>query len=509
MCPNSKASNQAALKYSAILLAFLLLLYCAVFLLLPALPFLDLPNHIARNFIISELGRDAVFDSRFSFSPTFSPYVLGDILLSALISALGADSAARIWVLGSFLGFVAAASFYARAARMSAFSIRMIEIVSIFLATNWFFLSAFSHFVIGCWLSIFALGCAQLLLNSEAERPSVLRFLVYFLLVFSTYLMHLAAAVFCGLIAAALSAWRIKSEGTKLSKIAAVMLPHAATGFCYLLARASKSSDYYGWEFRSLWGKITAMGATFVRYDQWTDLAFTGAFLLLLYLFHKRTRLENPESQQRSRKEHTFVLGVLAAAYLALPVAVNTLSDIDTRALPYLAFFLTIAACSTAASASKHKELIALAASVTLLNFAYITYNLSQHSAFLTEYSEAFDHIPLHAKLFPVNTIPDRGRIQPSLHASMSSVPSRRTVVPYILSSNQGEPVTYFHYRTKLYEPNKFWYVRDKKVDWRQVAEEYDYVIVTRPHDQERIELSQFRVAFVNDSVVLYEVLKQ
>ena len=505
---NHSVSEQAPDKFWVVGIAALLALYCSLFLFIPALPFLDLPNHLARNFIISELGRDQVFDAWFSFTPKFTPYVLGDILFSCLISAVGPEAAARIWVIGCFLGFVAAASFYARAAGLSPVSVRVVELISIFLATNWFFLSAFSHFVIGCFLSIFALAYLQLLLN-ESGRLSLLRSLLYFLLVMSTFLMHLASAVFCGLITVSVLAWRLRFTRLNPKVIVAVMLPHVVTGICYIMRRVSNSTTYYGWEFRPFWEKLTAMGATFVRYDQWIDLAFTAAFLALLLLFQNRTKASGDAVSDRIRQEHTFILFVLGAAYLALPVAVNTLSDIDTRTLPYLAFFFMFSACAAPAQLLRHKHFITLAACIPLLNFAYISHYISRDAAFLAQYQEAFPHVPQHAKVYPVNTIADRGRIQPSLHASMGTVTSRRAIVPYILSSNQGEPVTYFHYRTKLYEPNKFWYVRDESIDWQQVATEYDYVIVTRPHDQQRIGLAQYRVAFFNDSVVLYEVLKQ
>lgn len=508
MTPHRETEASGSALWTA-LAAALLCLYAAAIWSLPALPLLDLPNHIARCFIIGRLSSDPVFAAWFSFEPAFTPYILGDLLLSSLISAVGAETAGRIWALVPLVGFVAGASFYARAAKLSPAGVRLIELLSLYLATNWFFLSAFSHFVIGFALSLFALGMLQRLL--EAKRPRPLGAALYLLLVLATYLMHLAAAVFCGLVSVSLIAARAARRelpGPRL--LAALLLPHAITGAAYLSNKLEQSAEYYSWDFRPPWQKITALGASFVRYDQWTDMAFTAAFLFVLYLFHVRTR-QTPEQPAalRSRQEHTFVVLVLLGAYFALPFAVNTLSDIDTRALPYVTFMLAVAACSTAGRSSAAPRLLALGACLALLNFAYLASHLRRDSLFLAQYQEVFSRIPEHSRLFPVNTIADRGRIQSTLHASLAAVPARRTIAPYILSSNQGEPVTFFHYRRQLYEPSKFWYLRGGSVDWKRVADEFDFVIATRPHLKQQIALPRTRVAFANEAAVLYQVLKE
>ncbi len=56
---------------------------------------------------------------------------------------------------------------------------------------------------------------------------------------------------------------------------------------------------------------------------------------------------------------------------------------------------------------------------------------------------------------------------------------------PYVFAANNGNPMKYFRYSHPPYDPPEDWYGQLPRpaLDWQQVAQDYDFVLVTKPYD--------------------------
>jgi hypothetical protein len=107
----------------------------------------------------------------------------------------------------------------------------------------------------------------------------------------------------------------------------------------------------------------------------------------------------------------------------------------------------------------------------------------------------------------PVNTKHLEGAVRPFLHVDSFLVIDRHGLSPYLFSGNGGYPMKYFRYAHWPYAPDDDWYNSNGAVDWRQVGCSYDYLLVTKPYDPNRIGLSTTALA-ENASAVLLRVAK-
>ncbi|MCB0358278.1 MAG: hypothetical protein KDD44_01530 [Bdellovibrionales bacterium] len=485
------------------------------------LPYLDLPNHLARAAVIRSLVFEGGSSPYFRFEFQFTPYIFGDLLLASLIHVMGVVPAALTWITTTFLSLPLALSTYARARRLDPSILPLVFFAGIYLGTNWFVLSAYANFCLGVSTAFFALACFEKALPRSVRTGPEKRlhggwWLVFALLSVLTYVLHLAAALFLGVLLACLGLFRFTHRDLTRSGLALSLFPISAVGAWHIAHRLMVGASYGTWVFRSPWNKLTALGAAFYRFDLHFDLTLLTMFLVILLLAARWSRTNQLDRvQPSSRKftdcssEYTLAAGALLAIYAALPVAVDTLSDIDGRAIPFITCTLLIGACCGRLRPTQVRLLSIAGLCLALLNLAYLRTSFAPHQEYLRNYHVIRNAIPSGAKVFPVNTRSDDGRIHTSLHSAALAVVEHHALVPYILSSLNGEPVTYFHYRLKTYTPLAFWYIRGQAIDWSQVLRDYDYVLVTKPVDPTRLAQSGLQIVMENSAAVLFRTSQQ
>src|SRR5262249_17420901 len=175
-------------------LAVLVLIYAGFFVQLTSLPFQDFPNHLARAVVMADLifHHGAQFGQVYDYQFMPVPYILGDLLLAGAVEIFGPALAGVLWTLVVLFSLPAALLFYLHVNAVPRGGRRVSLLISLFLATDWFFLMAFTQFRLGLALMLVALACA----DRARQRGSPRDLALYCAVIVIAYLSHLASVVF-------------------------------------------------------------------------------------------------------------------------------------------------------------------------------------------------------------------------------------------------------------------------------------------------------------------------
>ena len=476
--------------------------YCVLFILLSPLPVQDLPDHLARAVAMNDLlfHAGARFGGMFHFNLEWIPYLLGDLILTAGVALFGPTGGAALWILLVFLSLPCAALFYLRV-RGIDFSGRTLMLwMSLYLATDWFFLMGFLSYRISMGMLIATLAVVELWRRKQTYGL----FALYTAAVILDYLMHLSPIVFLfaalGL-TALLRLWQRattwRTEFALFVPILLVVLWHVAVGNHYREPGDPVIGVY-------LWGtwtsKFARVGSEFFHFAPWTDVLLVVLLVACLWV---RTGIPRWRDLQQPLVSELTLLGLLfLAMFFVLPLGYSEAFYVDTRPLPLASFFL-IAACLAlprrALLTSSKREAIALSLAVLLaiVNFAYLARHFMAEQRWVTQYRDVVAAIPEHGRVLPIYTAGGEGAVVPFLHVSGYISMDRAGVEPYVFAGDNGNPMKYFRYNHRPYDPPEVWYgdIPRDPIDWQRVAREYDYVAVTKPYDPSVIKLSTHPVA--------------
>jgi len=198
------------------------------------------------------------------------------------------------------------------------------------------------------------------------------------------------------------------------------------------------------------------------------------------------------------------------AMFFVLPLGYSEAFYVDTRPLPLASFFLITAGLTLPPSETavpSKREAFALAAAVLLAvgNFAYLARHFIADQNWVTQYRDAIATIPEHGRVLPIYTRGGEGAVVPFLHVSGYISMDRAAMEPYVFAGDNGNPMKYFRYNQRPYEPPEVWYghIPRDSLDWGRIAREYDYIAVTRPYDPGAIKLATHTVAESPSAAVL------
>lgn len=169
-------------------------LYAAYFAQLSSFPFQDYPNHLARASILADLifHGGQRFGAAYAFHFTIAPYALHDAVLTALVAALGVDGGGAVFMIMVLLSLPCALIFYMRANQLAPRAELFVLLISLYLATDWFFLMGFMAFRFALAFIVASMALADLL-RARWRRPL---FAWYVATLVAGYLTHLTSLVF-------------------------------------------------------------------------------------------------------------------------------------------------------------------------------------------------------------------------------------------------------------------------------------------------------------------------
>jgi hypothetical protein len=441
------------------------------------------------------------------------PYVSGDLVLASLVQVAGIKAAAAIWAILTFLSLPAAVYAYLRAREASADTTMLMLFITLYLSTDTFFVMGFFEFKLSIALTLVALAMVELL----RQQWTAARFAIFAALIVLTYLTHLAAIAFIALAVGASAVWRavlgksrIHREILLLTPIIGVLAWHfvAAVGY-----RQPDDIVAQGTEWSTMASKVIRLSWDFVRYHRRPDSVVIATLLAFLMFYMGGRRIWGKEGIVTPQVLEPLGYAVLfVGLYIVLPFAQSEASYIDVRALALAPFFVVLGLLNLPASpvpsASRLNALAFwLAAAVACINLGYLVFHFQKESVWLAHYRGIIADIPQRSTVLPVFTDKREGNVLKHMHAASFAVIDRRALIPYLFSGDNGSPMKYFRYVQRPYAPNEVWYPSrwDSQVDWPQVSQQYQYLLISKPFTASRIPIRTRTVA-ENDAAALLAV---
>jgi hypothetical protein len=507
----------ARTRWTRYVAAGLLLAYVIVVAQSSAIGLGDASNHLARAYIMADLifHNGAVFGAQFQYHFQAVPYVLPDLLLTAAVEALGVRTALASFTVLTFLSVPAALLLYFRVtlgARGQALledeAALFLLLCAAYLSTDFFFVAGFFAFNLGLACAIVTLA----LIERLRRRWSNGLFALYGGLVVMAYLIHLSTLVFLATIVAISAFMRLRSRSSSLRHeliLSAPLVVMVAWQFG-VAEHYRRPSDLTGEAYR--WGtlrdKILQIRiGNFHRYGGYPD-----PFLRYLYVASLLMLIRSRKWRYAFASPRVIELLALAAAffgmYFALPFSYREASYIDIRALAPATLFILLACLHlpraeppAESSRSTPSLAVVFALVLSISNLLYLGEHFWKLFSWSTQYRAVFAAIPRGAHVLPVYTVPS---IYKYMEPSPITVIDRQAWIPYLFSGNTGQPMTYFRYVDRPYTPADDWYMKGPLlVDWRQIACNYQYILVTRPFDLRRIRVATTPVAETSSAAVL------
>jgi hypothetical protein len=385
--------------------------------------------------------------------------------------------------------------------------------ISLYLSTDTFFVMGFFEFKLSIALTLVALALVELL----RQQWSGARFGIFAALIVLAYLTHLAAIAFIAAALGVSAVWRIVLGKSRIDREIYLFIPIICVLAWHLVEAVTyrQPGDLVAQE--NYWGtvvtKVVRLSWDFVRYHRMRDSFVMATLLTFLLLYLGGRRLWGREGIVTLRVLEPLGYAVLfIALYIVLPYEQMEASYIDVRALALAPFFVVLGLLnlppSNAPWASRlNAPAIWLAAAVACINLGYLVFYFQKQSAWLPQYRAIVARIPANSTVLPVFTEKKLGNVLMHLHAASFAVIDRHALIPYLFSGDNGNPMKYFRYVHRPVAPDELWYRArwDSTVDWAQVARQYQYLLIIKPFDPDRIRIRTRTVA-ENDAAALLAV---
>jgi len=429
------------------------------------------------------------------------------------VEVAGTKAAAVIWGLLTFLSLPAAVYVYLRARRASTEVTLLMLFISLYLSTDTFFVMGFFEFRLSIALVLVTLAAVEWL----REQWSGARFAIFAALIALTYLTHLAAIVFIGAAVGVSAVWRIALGKSRIDREIYLLIPIIGVLAWHFVEAVTyrQPGDVVGNE--SYWGTVTSkvdhLSWDLVLYHRQRDSVVMATLLAFLLFYLSGRRIRSREAIVTPQVLEPLAYAALfLGLYVALPHEQTEAAFVDVRALTLVPFFgvfgLLNLPPSTAPPASRLNTLaICLAAAVACANLGYLAFYFHRESGWLAQYRAIVAGIPPQSTVLPVLTEKKTGNLLKHLHAASFAVMDRHALIPYLFSGDNGNPMKYFRYVHRPYAPDELWYLArwDREVDWAQVSQQYQYLLIVKPFTADRIHLKVHTVA-ENDAAALLAV---
>jgi hypothetical protein len=404
----------------------------------------DYPAHLETAFTMADLlfHGGSRFGAMFSYHFLFVPYWLGDFVFAALVELFGTQVGGASFLALVFLSLPCALLYYMRVTAVAVERRAVIFIVSLYLATDWFFLMGFLSFRLGIALTIANFALATRLRNDWSTRV----FVGYSLAVVLGYLLHLSTLAFLlpavG-VSGLLRVWRrtssLRTEVLLILPLAVLCAWHFGIAVGYTRP-GDPSENPYTWG--TLYSKLAGLDFEFVRFRlRWDAMMSIGLALCMLLLIG-RVRIRD---LGRSAFLEMLLLAVtFVAIYMILPMGYSEAWYVDVRALA-LASLCVVLACTNLPLESFWARVPGPALATTLAtalvasNLFYLERHLARGQEWLAQYRAVISVLPVGARVFPVMTRQRDGHIAAQRHAHAFITIDREGLMPYAPDAGDRE----------------------------------------------------------------------
>jgi hypothetical protein len=502
-------------RVAAIAFTLLLASYLALGLCLENAPMQDLPDHVMRAHIIGDLlfRHGAQFGDLFVFKRNFSPYLGGDLVLASLDWFLGTAWASRVWI-ALAIGLLPLSVWFAlRRQGADSFVASAAGILALFVATDRFFIFGFMNFLFSVACAFFTYGW----LCSAARTGRARAYTLYVLLLVVSYVVHLTALIFLTAIAGlSLAIWSVRRE-LSLRRAALLMLPPLLLVVFQLVtapaldligqamhsaSEATRLGGHAGLWWHAMHSKLIGLAFPAQRFNLTGDIVLLGVLIaatVIPILYAGRTAL--------GVCAEALLLGLaLGFSYAIAPDTIGGVFYAGVRPLQYVYVFLIIAGVLAARHYPRvQRAQLVVAVVLAIANLAWVAIYMLPANAALGRYKALTASIPYEARVLPIDTLAFE-HYRPFLHAGAYATLSAHAVTPYVFAADNVPNMPYFVFpRRPPYAPHESWYAFHWKVSWEQVADGYQYLLVTVPWATGRIRVPYVVVAR-NQSAALLKI---
>ena len=513
---------------------------------LTSFPFEDLPNHLARAKVLADLifhhGRQ--WSGTFAFHWHLVPYLLHDLILTSLVAALGTTAGGAVLNALVVVSLPCALLYYMHVNRLAPQARPLVALLSLYLATDWFFLVGFAAFRLAVALLIVCIALGEAL----RERWSRKLYGAYLAVLCAGYLEHLTVPVFLAATLVVCASVRLILGRANLHTEMRLALPVFLLLLLYFGVLAGPhhpaSPAIYALEWGTVSGKIAGLEDEFFRFGGRANRPMI-ALLAFSLLWPVRRELVSRDLAAAAVLEQIAVAAAFLGIYVVLPGTYSGAAYVDVRALPMIVLFILFAVLRLAPAQSHGSEFagapaLAAGAVLAIVNLGYVGLHLEKDNAWMQRYRAVVAQLPRGALVLPIFTAPKVTVLKLS-HASAFALLDRDAVTPYLFAGNAGDPMSYFDYLAPPYAPVEEWYqlqqiwnrapvftfaaqgqfyrwrfARDPlqhdwvpavlaPVRWGAIACVYPYILVTQPYDPASVGVPTRTVA-ANGSAALLAV---
>jgi hypothetical protein len=527
----------------AIFLVVVALAYTGLFLSLANPPFIDAPNHLARAVIMNSLWTDphSPFQGLFSARRVFVPYMLADLELILLIRTLGLRLAYTVWGTLTVLALVFGIWIYARQVLTTSWAVAAAMLCAWYLATSYYLILGLFAFQWGLAAAFIALAALEAWRRNE---KNVRWAIFYAIACLACYALHIAVFAILAGLAGAVGLIRVFRKEQTWIRLAGEMLPFvllAAYHFPLVPAGPAVAdgttqiplAGSLGNLFGSTWmrpgyvlsGLIQLLGGGVLAGVTWFKIGsfFVAMFIRRSYLidgviltlfwgiiagavWYGRRQLE-----LRRHWPLAVVCALSAILYFILPFWWEAVAYVDQRALPFLfipLLMLSLRIFEAAKPGAKQIALLIAACSLlAVLNFTSLALFLPRQSDLVGRYREALLTVPENRVVLSIDARRRSGNSFPLRHAGAFYAADRHGYTPYIFSNRTGSgPSEYFSDLSSIYRPVQRWFRSSGDCDWGKVTESYDYVIISKPWQADKMDLSHLELHYENSAATVFRV---
>lgn len=367
---------------SLLLVAFYALLFtlaCIPIFAFAVLPLGDVPNHMARVYILNNLEAEPILQKYYGVHWDLFSFQASDLLLPPLARWFGLETGVQLFVVTAFALLIAGTAAVHRV---------LFGRVGIWPAAAFLFLYNFT-LTSGQISFLFSTGISLLLFAAwiATERwPRALRLAVFTGATMGLMLLHFFVFAAYALLVMCFAVGRARRAPTwveKVRQLVAAGLPFVPPAFCFLwsFGQTISGPTSYG----IIIDRSLALLVGTVNYGRWPDIVLSVAVIITLWWLNRRKRIALPLDMRLP------VLVLLLSA-IAMPRLLLGVFGADLR-LPLLLYFLLVAASEVRLVG--RRQIICLAAGIFALLALRVGTTTALWSQIDADYREfrAADHV--------------------------------------------------------------------------------------------------------------------
>jgi hypothetical protein len=336
------------------------------------LPLGDMPNHLARVFILNNLDADPDLQRYYATEWRFFAFQTTDFILPLLTEAFGLVQGARLFIGATFILLIGGTAALHRA---------WLGHVGLWPAAATLFLYSFP-FALGQISFLFSTGLGLLLFAAwvgTVRRHGVVKILLFSAAGFALLICHFFAFAAYALMVGTFSlaqAWGETDRRRRWLDLIEAGLPFVLPVIVFLL---SFSSSVHGHTFYGdILSKSVAVLSATLSYGTWPDIVVTVAVIGAVWVLKRRGRLSFAPGMR-------FPALVLAVTAVAMPRALQGVLGADLR-IPCMLAFLLVASSDLALR--NRRDALAFCAAVMVVLLFRVTTLSAQWRDFDADYRE-------------------------------------------------------------------------------------------------------------------------